>query len=199
MKKGNSKRLNHSIVSQRESSERAEELRRRANNLPKLKHNFNQYSLLAERAKLYEEAGENYLRGKNPKEAVKCYNAAAEEWDDLVDSTSSEKYAPSRQASTLGRANKEYASNRKKDLEKGRRIKRASKGEWHGLEGRFRYVSLTLGVGGILGSIFFFSNKFTGNAVATNISSQNSFIGSILFFVGIVGLLLYFKSRRKYY
>lgn len=50
------------------------------------------------------------------------------------------------------------------------------------------------GIVGLIGGLFFLSSNITGNVIGINQTSSN-WIGGILFFIGIIGIVTYFKRR----
>ncbi|MBM3230425.1 DUF1275 domain-containing protein [Candidatus Pacearchaeota archaeon] len=52
-----------------------------------------------------------------------------------------------------------------------------------------------VGLGGVILSILFFSSNMTGNVIGLNQTSTN-WIGGILFLVGLIGVLAYFRKRK---
>lgn len=73
-----------------------------------------------------------------------------------------------------------------------RRIKRLEKGEWHGLEGK---TAGTTAIVGIIAGLFFLSGNLTGNVIGSLNQTSSSWIGGVLFLIGLVGAFAYFKRR----
>ncbi len=185
----------HPYYNKKEVLEKAEELERRAKNLHKVEDDFSGDDFYITKAKLYEDAAKHYLNAKKPKKAVFCYNTASKQWDFLTNYLTGGKWGNNiKSDSPLAKKIAQYNKESDKDLKNAERLKKSLKGKWHGLEGKS--ISGVLGIVGILGSAFFFSNKLTGNVVS-NIPSQTSNIfGGLLFFIGIVGCLNYFRNRK---
>ena len=57
-------------------------------------------------------------------------------------------------------------------------------------------VSSVVAVGGILGSLFFLSSNFTGNAIADLTTKTTSFLGAGLLIVGLVAGWFWLKSKK---
>lgn len=58
-------------------------------------------------------------------------------------------------------------------------------------------VSGVVGVGGVLGSLFFLGSGVTGNAIGNISQSSSSWIGIVLFLVGMAGALFYFRIKKR--
>ncbi len=171
---------------------KAEELERRAKNLHKISSDFEGDDFELTRARLFGEAAEHYLNAKKPRKAKICFELAWKHFEKLAvpDYGAMKAYF----AETSVNAYKKYGKEFEKSYINKERLNKVLKGKWHGLEGKT--VPMVVAIGGILGSIFFFSNKLTGNAIA-DLSSQNSSIfGGVLFFIGILGILFYFKNKK---
>ena len=58
-------------------------------------------------------------------------------------------------------------------------------------------LSAIIGIGGFLGSIFFLGSSVTGNAIGNLGKSSGSWLGMVLFLVGIAGVFWYFRSKKR--
>ncbi len=56
---------------------------------------------------------------------------------------------------------------------------------------------LTIGVVGIIASLFFFSFNFTGNAISSLNVGDGNILGSVFFVTGLIGLALHFREKAK--
>lgn len=56
-------------------------------------------------------------------------------------------------------------------------------------------TSGTLAILGTLGGLFFLSSNLTGNIVGNMTNSTSNWIGGVLFIVGLVGALIYFRKK----
>lgn len=58
-------------------------------------------------------------------------------------------------------------------------------------------LASTLALVGLISSMFFLSFNLTGNVIGSLNPSSSHIIGSVLFFVGLVGAFFYFRGKKK--
>ncbi|MBU3913704.1 MAG: hypothetical protein KKE50_06445 [Nanoarchaeota archaeon] len=58
-------------------------------------------------------------------------------------------------------------------------------------------VSSVVAIGGLLSSFFFLGSSVTGNAIGSLGKSSGSWLGLVLFLVGIAGVFWYFRSKKR--
>jgi len=110
----------------------------------------------------------------------------------IDDEDSKHKYADIEDGLIRGESLYNSASNLGKEIEsdlkklKGVRTKKA---------GTLEKTAATVAVIGILGGIFFLSPNITGNVIG-NSSSTGNMAGIVLFVLGLVGALFYFKRKK---
>lgn len=107
----------------------------------------------------------------------------------------SESYSPTRRYSgkeerDISKSNIAYLKNLGREA--GIRLHREAQKK-KSLEQR---LSAIIGIVGFGSSTFFLGSNITGNAIGTLSQSSGNFIGIVLFLVGIVSALFYFKSKK---
>ena len=128
----------------------------------------------AHAAKLRTETGEIGKAIRDYEKAASFYNKIANEFSQ--DTHGREKF-------TVDAAKYQKCAER---------LKKLSKGEWHGLEGRITAVVSAIS---LLGGLFFLSSNLTGNVIGNMTNLTSNWIGGILFAIGLIGAFFYFKNK----
>lgn len=85
-----------------------------------------------------------------------------------------------------------YEKGMWRTLHREKRIEKLRKGKWgKGLEGKLPAI---IAISGLILSLFFLSSNFTGNVIGLNQTASN-WTGIILFLVGIISAVFYFKRK----
>ena len=131
-----------------------------------------------EEAEMLTEAAKDYLAAGDIRKAIKSYESASKIYD-----KTSKIYRDSEEGSEI---NQTYQRYHKKSLDCKRqidRLKRFHKGRWHGLEGK---ATTIISIGEITLGLLFLSPNITGNAILGLQVKSTSFIGAILFIIGLI-------------
>ncbi len=126
-------------------------------------------------ARGYENAAKLRLKVGDIGKAIKDYKKAASLYTDYM---------------IKGNGNNtEYQEKALERCERNiERLKKVLRGKWHGLE---RIASIIV----LITGLFFLSSNLTGNVIGNMTNSTSNWIGGVLFILGLVGALFYFKNK----
>ncbi|MBM3206885.1 MAG: hypothetical protein FJZ43_04675 [Candidatus Staskawiczbacteria bacterium] len=129
---------------------------------------------------MFTEAARDYLAARDIKDAIKSYQSAVKIYDTL----SKVEDIPEKEATKY----RNESNNCRRQID---RLRKLSKGKWHGLEGK---AAAVLAVGSLSLSFLFSSPNITGNAIA-NIPKISSILGEILFIIGLIASLIWINNK----
>jgi hypothetical protein len=123
-----------------------------------------------------EEGGGNYdFRGRILKKANNTLKSVANDWK-ITPATPKGMIADWKRLGKFVGEETIQLEKKKKDLEEK--------------------LSAIIAIGGLGLGLFYLGSSVTGNAIGSLSRSSNSWIGIVLFLVGIVGAVFYFRSKR---
>ncbi len=133
-------------------------------------------------AEWYERAATSWVRAGEAKKAAKDYAQASDLYM---------KHATYLDSKNLPES-KSYEKHSKKLAVHSERLMKATRGEWHGLEGK---TAVAAAIVGVLGGIFFLSPNLTGNVIGNITNSTSNILGAVLLVIGLIGGFFWIKNK----